>query len=1250
MAHIIKNLSAYAIGLVMIVTTIMGAMAADDSKNTTIPELSDYEEKLEWEGETLSLYPIDLEWDKDLMSAVYKAEKVAKDGYLFKYPKPMNVEITKDGQALWNVVSTCQLYQVGDIKNSLEWATFSTDSTCTHTIKGKGDLERVGEFICIASTIGTPDEECIQFPFVTIKTWTGTRFDEVPLVTYALNKDTGVIVHPGKYDPQLAPIENLMAYYSMNETGTTYPQDTAPDANDNSLVGQSGTDFGANFAYTPGWNGGNKLVSDGDWSYNNGMKTGTGDGFTLISGDDFSVCGVFTNNQTGDEQAIFRDGGEFGLYRRPDTDYMFQFSGNFFILEGSDIAANYTHHACFVFDNSINTINFYENGVYDSNDVLGTDEPVMANAELDMFHRDLQKEWFGDIQHFRIWFGKALTAAEVNDTYCQDAGNCTTYNDYPTTPTGVTREGTSNFTGSFNSLQNIQCSGSTDPEGDTITYLVYKGNDTLTTTYDTCYQELATVATNCGGLATGAYATTGTWHSSMTAVKSYDGNLDSFGSANWLGTNATLFTNYTVPSNNHNATTQWYVKTGLQGGEAIDHNYLDIPDDCWASTLEFKVDSDNSGTAVAAVYMSCRNQTSGDFVLLLKDDTADQTPAIWEEAMVWNTTNVPGTEYTLIGNHTAGNNLSWDLSAETLGDTFENIRCWAVDNNSHYGTSNYTIDTLFTIASGDTSPEVVSGSESFTLHDLKNGLFNYSLTFNVTDVEDDVEACWAAHNDGITEGTLTSGVCSVNFTFAHTGSPSINASVNDTGSREGTGTEYEGVKLDETYIADTSNVNTMSSQYFTIQYNITSVVGNYTNITFMGNTSQSERVYNLTNATPLLDTDISFNGDYIEEGTWTIGGAQFVADTAYNIVRLITFNNTLGLPFPQILLNITLTKYESNVLAEKQDGASWPDLDSDLADPSFTFNLSVLNASDTQIYRYSYDAELITWNGDTQADYADEGGTKHWTYEGTYELNWDLDGKTIKKTILEAAWPEFGSKTGNYTRTFVNSTGSDKADTWTDLTGSWLHSFLANSSDDPVHTFDYYTPIVGAGGGGGGAGAPPRDPEVVEVLVGQFNGTLDFNGLSLYSITLFSLPRERYTEFLITAVGGTVTGELEISPELAPYFIDYGVCELDSDDCSRIVDMKDGEKRLLFFREYWDEDFYSILEANEFEVIGQLTVSDEASEQNWPIIVQTGGFFKPAHKLSENIGGVTHNFAAMLLFALFIAAIFMIAAFIIGST
>lgn len=500
---------------------------------------------------------------------------------------------------------------------------------------------------------------------------------------------------------------------------------------------------------------------------------------------------------------------------------------------------------------------------------------------------------------------------------------------------------------------------------------------------------------------------------------------------------------------------------------------------------------------------------------------------------------------------------------------------------------------------------------------------------------------------GTVNNSVSEVMCICNPVVNQSSTMSFTPKANDTTNTITTGTNYTGVRIDFDYVADPSQINTLSSQYFLKKYNLTSGIGSGT-VLFQGSNSESARSVDLVNGTLIQDQSSAFSGDFIkDESDWTISGTTFVVDSAYNIVRTFYYNNTLSKSLPQILIQIPLGNYSASELAEQQDGITWPDLGSTMSGSTIAFNLSAVNNASSQQYRYSYDALLVQWAGDSVADVRLSGSQKLWTYRGNFIANFDMTGKTAIQTIPKSIFSEFGSRTANYTTQL------------TDINQELYPYVLIDSTDQLDLSFDpltdyypfiltYYTPISGNPGGGspgGGGGSGKPNEVIVEVGTGA-NGTIDWGGLNGYSLTLFSVPTKRYKEVLITALNGPVEGELKISSNLVPYFYDFGVCDVSGADCSTTVSMKANEKKRLFLRSEFSGSFADLLMSQNGGVIGDVSILNKFSKQTWPIIVDKGGFFDQSREISLNTG-LDMSIIAFVLFGGLIAILLAIAGYII---
>lgn len=208
-----------------------------------------------------------------------------------------------------------------------------------------------------------------------------------------------------------------------------------------------------------------------------------------------------------------------------------------------------------------------------------------------------------------------------------------------------------------------------------------------------CYQETATIATSCGGLNTGSYASEGNFWSVRPATNIYDGDYGSYGEAD-ASEEASVFVNYTKPYNSTIKSSNesvWQSAIGL-GATITNHS---IPSSCWnlnPDKLSFKLTSDNININS---YTYCLNSTGWELVFA---ETGSFDEKVYEEGMWWYM--VPIIPYDLtITDPTTGNpatksegeNLSINFTfnngtnnitsnIDLINITIEGVECPVVNN------------------------------------------------------------------------------------------------------------------------------------------------------------------------------------------------------------------------------------------------------------------------------------------------------------------------------------------------------------------------------------------------------------------------------------------------------------------------------------------------------------------------------------------------------------------------------------------
>ena len=516
----------------------------------------------------------------------------------------------------------------------------------------------------------------------------------------------------------------------------------------------------------------------------------------------------------------------------------------------------------------------------------------------------------------------------------------------------------------------------------------------------------------------------------------------------------------------------------------------------------------------------------------------------------------------------------------------ENVNCTSIDDSANGGTclniSGGDFDGLYC----DTSPTpltiflgapTITGT-NLTLLDLLDGRQRYNISYNASDVDGDNVTCWVVTQEGNVSLTYTpsTDTCSGEINITQNSTNSFVPYTYDNTTTNASST-LKGVEVAfNQYLADTSQINNLSIQYFLKQYNLTNnITQAFTDIQFSLNSTDTVKILNISEGLN-QDNQSEHSGDYLEEDGWVIGGTTFNVSQAYNIYRTFLFNNTLPYSLPQFEIVIELEQYSNNSLAEKQDGLFWPDLNSSFNGTHLYFNLSSLNASDEQNYRYSYDAHLITWTGETSADYRLFGDYKAWTLDRNYQVHFNLTDKTIEQTIAQSYLGEWIGKTSTWTSSLIqDSTNLIYTHTTTDNVVDVDFSFENATEDTYVYQIIYYTP-VGSGGGGGGGGSvvyiyeevePNETIETIERIVEEKTtpkGYIEF--VSTYPGHTAKVPYlgggDLYKEVVIKAVGGPVNASLKFSDNLE-YFTG-AICDLKKDRCYDRITINEGEEKYIF--------------------------------------------------------------------------------------
>ena len=507
-------------------------------------------------------------------------------------------------------------------------------------------------------------------------------------------------------------------------------------------------------------------------------------------------------------------------------------------------------------------------------------------------------------------------------------------------------------------------------------------------------------------------------------------------------------------------------------------------------------------------------------------------------------------------------------------------------NNTYNTTSAFTASEVNVTATG----LYVNGSLAsqiqnvdINLTSLSEGNQTYSVSFNATNGVYELSSCYMDTQAGDKSLThnLSLNLCSGNIELNQNSSNTFYPIIQDAHFKINTSKE-RGVEVSEPnaeYYQDTSRYSDLSSQKFLREYNITNNLdSNFTNISFSPNSSEPDRTINLTNGTTEKHNG-SFSADFIEEdSSYTIAGDSFLVNTGYNIYKTFIENNTESVELPEIMMAIELDYYDSNTLAESQNGLLWPDLNSSYNNSHILFNLSSLNSSDTQQYRYSYDAIIADWSGESIANYVLSGEYRLWSLDRTYYFNFPLTNKTITEDISLGVLTEWQGKTSTWGSTLLNNvTGSSVTHTTSDgVTYASISIPSINSTAGYDYTLNYYTlgsvtSSGGGGGGGGGGGSISIDEDELNETITKLvtdkttkKGVIQFYYPGHERLISYLPTQDFYKEVVIKAVGGNVQdARIVFSDNLQSYF-EGAICDMRTSDCYQEISLKEGEEKYIF--------------------------------------------------------------------------------------
>jgi hypothetical protein len=214
-----------------------------------------------------------------------------------------------------------------------------------------------------------------------------------------------------------------------------------------------------------------------------------------------------------------------------------------------------------------------------------------------------------------------------------------------------------------------------------------------------CYQETATTATICGGLATGSYSCSGVWNAAKPCANTYDGDWATYGVRDVAAT--VVYVNYTKPASATN-NSLWQID------DASGTFNFTIPSTCWnynPTKLMFEIGSGAGG----AVDWNCFD---GSWQSIYHSAVSSN---IYEEAMYWDFAYMQGVE-TQVANLSASvvglggtivlecNATDGTQNATALNSTATSVGSMILNAQHYDATANETTTHSFNLSVNTTVP------------------------------------------------------------------------------------------------------------------------------------------------------------------------------------------------------------------------------------------------------------------------------------------------------------------------------------------------------------------------------------------------------------------------------------------------------------------------------------------------------------------------------------------------------------------
>ena len=521
--------------------------------------------------------------------------------------------------------------------------------------------------------------------------------------------------------------------------------------------------------------------------------------------------------------------------------------------------------------------------------------------------------------------------------------------------------------------------------------------------------------------------------------------------------------------------------------------------------------------------------------------------------------------------------------------TFNQTGIWYLRYYSQDSAGN-SQDTVTTTILIDNLPRI--SNITLEVYDLLRGEGHYYIEYFVSDSDGDITYCKLNTPESLITLNYNSsaGLCYGNFTVDQYREATFTPRVYDNFTFTTNGT-VQGINLTFSNLTASNTTSTLSYQYFNFNYQIKDL-GNLTAqkplINWSMTTEDEIRTLDFTSTdTITIQRDVAYS--LIDVDSWQILGDVFTAGEAYNIYRTFTYNNSFLFDLPEVEMAIPLLYYNASELIEQQSGLFWPDLNSSYNGSHLLFTLPSISANSTENFRYSYDAYLIGYSGDSSADYTITGEYKEWTLDRVYSVFFNLTGKTITQTFnVSQTLSEWIGKTGTWGSS-LTYLGSDYTHTTTDNTDTVELSFAYGGTGNYTYQLYYYTPYTppttssGGGGGGGYLTVYSTDNSTLDKLEdiesqinSEFKGYIQFLPVNHHTIKIQWLPAKTFKkQVLIEAQEGSVNATIVFSSNLKQYFKGK-ICDLVTQECSDNAIMKKGERKYVVIEgNLSDEQFMS---------------------------------------------------------------------------